>query len=194
MTTSTTQATEPGRSQGALPVGAFLVGAAVSVALGVYASVHDPSERTPISLIFTGGVQMKVWVTTLAVLLAIVQLLSAMRMYGRISFPKEAPTWLGDLHRLSGTLAFLFTLPVAYTCLWAFGWNGGEGDARTLMHSLFGCLFYGAFAAKILVLRHSTDAPKWVIPVLGSTVFTLLIALFATSAVWFWTDSGFPSF
>ena len=48
-------------------------------------------------------------------------------MYGRISVPKVAPPWLGDVHRLSGSLAFLFTLPVGYTCLWAFGWNGGEG-------------------------------------------------------------------
>jgi hypothetical protein len=61
-----------------LPVSAFLIGAAASVSLGAYASIHEPSERTPISLIFTGGVQMKVWCTTIAVLLAIVQLFSAL--------------------------------------------------------------------------------------------------------------------
>ena len=176
-----------------LPLGAFLLGAAVSVALGVYGSVHDASGRAPFELFFSGSQQLKVWATTVAVLLAIVQLVTALRMYGRIAFPAETPPWFGQLHRLSGTWAFIFTLPVGYTCLWSFGWNGGSGDARTLIHSFLGCLFYGAFAAKIFVLR-SKPGPKWVLPVLGGTVFTVLMGLFATSAVWFWSDKGFPSF
>ena len=175
------------------PLGAFVIGGAVSVALGVYASVHDPSEKAPFELFFSGSQQLKVWATTVAVLLAIVQLVTALRMYERISFPAEMPPWFAQAHRLSGTVAFIFTLPVGYTCLWSFGWNGGAGDARTLLHSLFGCLFYGALAAKIFVLR-SKPGPKWLLPVVGGAVFTLLIGLFATSAVWFWSDHGFPSF
>lgn len=177
----------------AAPLGAFVLGGAVSVALGVYASVHDPSERAPFELFFSGSQQLKVWTTTVAVLLAIVQLVTALRMYERISWPAVPPDWFGQLHRLSGTLAFLFTIPVGYTCLWSFGWNGGAGDTRTLLHSLFGCLFYGALAAKVFVIR-SKPGPRWVLPLLGGLVFTLLVALFATSAVWFWSDRGFPSF
>ena len=185
--------TESATEVRSLPLGAFMAGAAVSVSLGVYGNVHDPSEVGPFQLFFSGYTELKVWFTTVAVMLAIVQLTTALRMYGRISFPAEKPSWFGDLHRLSGTWAFIFTLPVAYTCLWTFGFNGGAGDARTLMHSIFGCLFYGALVAKIFVLRKN-PGPAWVLPVLGGTVFTLLIGLFGTGAVWYWSDSGFPSF
>jgi len=176
-----------------LPLGAFMAGAAVSVSLGVYGSVHEASEEGPFQLFFSGSTQLKVWFTTVAVILAVVQLMTALRMYGRISFPAVTPPWFGDLHRLSGTTAFIFTLPVAYICLWTFGFNGGASDARTLIHSVLGCLFYGALAAKIFVIRKKSG-PAWALPVLGGTVFTILIGLFLTSAVWFWSDSGFPSF
>jgi len=177
----------------AVPLGAFVLGAAVSVALGVYGGVHEGTEQPTFQWFFSGTLEMKVWFTTVAVVLATVQLLTALRMYGRISVPAKTPQWFGDLHRLSGTTAFMVTIPVAYSCLWSFGFNGGHSNTRTLIHSILGCLFYGAFAAKIFVLR-TKPSPKWVLPMLGGTVFTVLVGLFATSAVWFWSNSGFPSF
>jgi hypothetical protein len=62
-------------------------------------------------------------------------------MYGRI--PVRAPSWIGALHRWSGRAAVLLTVPVAVHCLYALGFEGGE--PRVLVHSLFGCFFYGAF-------------------------------------------------
>ena len=59
--------------------------------------------------------------------LALVQLLTALRLYGKLRIPRKVPAWLGDVHRLSGTLALLFSLPVAYHCLWALGF---ERDSR----------------------------------------------------------------
>ncbi len=172
---------------------AFVIGAAVAVGLGAYGAIHDPSQKSTFSLIFSGSLEMKVWLTTIAVLLAVVQLVTALRMYGRIPFPAEPPEWFGQLHRLSGTLAFVVTVPVAYSCLWTFGFNGGHEDGRTLVHSLAGCIFYGALASKIFVLR-SRESPRLLLPVLGGTVFTALVVLFFTGSVWFWSDSGFPSF
>ena len=58
-----------------------------------------------------------------------------------------------------------------------------------LVHSLVGCIFYGAFTAKMLVLR--AEGPRWVLPVLGGAAFTALTAVWLTSAVWFFTTSGF---
>jgi Family of unknown function (DUF6529) len=118
--------------------------------------------------------------------LALVQLGSAMVMYGRL--PRiTAPSWIGGLHRWSGRIAVLLTVPVAVHCLYALGLQ--TGSVRVLVHSLFGCFFYGAFVAKMLVLnRH--DTPRWTIPVLGGAVFTALTALWLTSSVWFFATSG----
>ena len=46
-----------------------LVGAAVAVTLGIYANAHTPSSDLTITLGFTNTITMKVWLTTIAVLL-----------------------------------------------------------------------------------------------------------------------------
>jgi len=165
-----------------------LAGAAVAVALGVYAQAHDPSGETPYKLFFTTTLNFKVWFATLAVLLAGVQLLTALRMYGKLGSGPQ-PSWLGDLHRLSGTLAFLVSLPVAYHCLWSLGFQ--SGDTRVLAHSLLGCAFYGAFVAKVLVVR-SSGLPGWALPVVGGLTFTVLVGVWLTSSLWFFTTVDFP--
>jgi hypothetical protein len=166
----------------------FLIGAAVAVALGVYSKQHDPTGDNLFHLFFTGTIQMKVWFAALAFALAVFQLLSGLRIYGTINIPKRYPGWLGDAHRLSGTLALVATLPVGYHCLWALGYS--DIDGRHLLHSLFGCLFYGAFVAKMIVVRDHKQ-PGWVLPLLGSVVFASLTILFLTSSLWFITMDPF---
>jgi Family of unknown function (DUF6529) len=168
-----------------------LAGAAVSLFLGVYANAHDPTGEKPYTLWFTGTINLKVWFASAAVVLALVQLLSALRLYGRLSVPREAPPWLGDVHRLSGTLAFAFSLPVAYHCLWALGFQ--TGSTRVLLHSLLGCFFYGVFVTKVLAVR-SRNLPGWALPVIGGLVFTTLVSVWLSSAVWWWANNEFPGF
>lgn len=174
-------------------IGIFLAGAAVSILLGVYGDTHTPTGEKPYSLVFTDTIQLKVWFATIAVVLAVIQVLLALRLYGRLRWPREAPRWLGDAHRLCGTLAFLVTLPVAYQCLWALGFQ--SSPTRVLVHSLCGCLFYGAFVAKVLLVRVH-GLPAWSLPVVGGLVFTALVVIFLTSSVWFFTDRppGLPLF
>jgi len=168
-----------------------LVGAAVALSLGVYASVHDPTLETPYTLWFTGTINLKVWFGTLALLLGGVQLLTALRLYGKIGRSEPPPPWLGQLHRLSGTLAFAVTLPVAYHCLWALGYQ--SDDTRSLAHSLFGCFFYGAFVTKVLVVR-AKGLPGWALPVAGGAVLTALVGVWLTSSLWYFTTVDFPGF
>lgn len=170
------------RSTG-IAAGAFLTGAAVSVLLGVYGQVHDPTGETALTAFFSGQLQFKVWAATLAALFAVAQLMSALRLYGRFRTP--APAWLGDVHRLTGTLAFLCTLPVAYHCLWSIGFDLDGGVDRVLIHSIAGCLFYGAFVVKVAGVR--IHRIGWVLPFAGGTVFTLLVVLWFTSSFWFFT-------
>jgi len=174
-------------------LGLFLAGAAVSILLGVYGDTHTPTGEQPYNLFFTATIQLKVWFAMTAVALALLQVLLAMRLYGKLKWPRTAPSWLGDAHRLCGTLAFLITLPVAYQCLWALGFQ--TTPTRVLVHSLTGCLFYGAFVAKVLAVRIH-GLPGWSLPVIGGIVFTALVVIFLTSSVWFFTDrhAGLPLF
>jgi hypothetical protein len=163
----------------------LLVGAAISVSLGVYANVHTPTGVAVNIAGFSGPLTVKVWLASLGALLAVVQLLSALALYGRLG--SFSPSWAGTLHRWSGRLALLCTVPVAVHCLYAVGF--ASFDARTLAHSLLGCFFFGAFAVKMLILpKH--DLPGWVLPLLGGVVFTVLIGLWLTSSVWYFTTVG----
>jgi hypothetical protein len=159
----------------------------VALGLGIYGNVHDPSQELVFTLFFSTTIAMKVWFATLGALLAVVQVLLALWLYGRL--PWSAPPWAGDAHRISGRLAFLVTLPVAYHCLWSLGFQ--DTDTRVLAHSLLGCAFYGAFAAKVLVVR-SRGLPGIALPVAGGLVFAALVAAWYTSGLWFIRDSGFP--
>ena len=163
---------------------AFGVGTLFSVGLGVYGRLHEPTFFALNLAGFSSGLAVKAWLATAAFVLAVVQLISALVMYGRI--PVRAPSWIGALHRWSGRVAVLVTVPVAVHCLFALGFQGGE--LRVLLHSLFGCFFYGAFAAKMLVLRART--PSWTLPVLGGAVFTALTALWLTASGWFFATHG----
>jgi hypothetical protein len=91
------------------------------------------------------------------------------------------------VHRWSGRLAFVVTLPVAYHCIFKLGFQ--SGDDRVLAHSLLGCAFYGAFTAKVLVVRLHRF-PGWVLPTAGGLLFAVLIAVWYTSAVWFFRLVG----
>jgi hypothetical protein len=174
-------------------LGIGLAGAAVALALGVYGDTHTPTGEKPYTLFFSDTIQFKVWFATAAVVLAVVQVLLGMRIYGKISWPKQAPAWLGDAHRFTGTVAFVLTLPVAYHCLWSLGFQ--STDTRVLVHSLAGCFFYGLFVTKILAVRVH-GLPGWTLPVVGGAVFTALVVVFLTSSVWFFVDrpAGIPLF
>lgn len=165
------------------------IGGAVALALGTYAKVHTPTFQGIVAFGFPAVLPMKAWFTTIAATLALGQLVSAMWMYGRLPVVGAPPRWVALGHRWMGTFAFLFTLPVAYHCLWALGFQ--DTDTRVLAHSLLGCAFYGAFTSKMLILR-SNRMPKWALPSAGGLLFTILVAIWMTSSLWFFRTIGFP--
>ena len=171
---------------------AFGAGAAISVALGTYGRVHDPTGHALFTLFFTNTLSMKAWLATVAVVLGIVQVFTALCLYRRLPWRASAPAWLGDAHRLTGTLAFVFSLPVAFHCLWSLGFQAHWSQTRVFAHSLLGCAFYGAFAAKVIIVR-SKGLPAWALPVAGALAFSVLVAVWCTSSLWFFTHVGFPS-
>ncbi|PZG02819.1 DUF6529 family protein [Nonomuraea aridisoli] len=179
MTTATHQ--RPSRGLTALVV-PLLAGALVAVALGVYGRVHTPTGFAVGVAGFSAALPMKAWLTTGALVLAVVQVVSALSMWGRLGV-----TIPPAVHRWSGRLAFALTVPVAFHCLYALGLQ--YDVPRVLVHSLLGCFFYGVFTAKMLALP-KRDAPGWTLPVLGGLTFTALVGLWLTSSFWFFTAVG----
>jgi hypothetical protein len=167
-------------------IGPLAVGGVVSVGLGLFGRLHDPTGIAVNITGFSGPLTVKVWLTTAAATLAIVQLLSALAMYGRLP-GVTAGAWTDTLHRWSGRGAFLLTVPVAVHCLYALGFQGF--DTRTLAHSILGCVFFGAFTTKMLTLP-KRGLSGWVLPTIGGLVFTVLIGLWLTSSFWFFTTTG----
>lgn len=161
------------------------VGAAVSLTLGVYARVHEPTFVAVNLAGFSGPLAAKSWLATGAAVLAIVQLTSALAIYGKLG--RSVPSWTGTLHRWSGRLAFLLAVPVAVHCLYAVGFD--SSSPRVLIHSLLGCFFFGAFTVKMLILPRK-GMPGWALPLFGGAVFTGLVVLWLTSSLWFFTTFG----
>ena len=169
--------------------GALLLGCAVAIALGVYGREHTPKPQPLFRLGFTSYVQFKVWFTTAAAVFVLLQLVTALWMWRRLPGAGRAPSWVSPAHRFSGAIAFVLIIPVALNCLYSIGFETGYG-ARSLVHSIAGCVFYGGYSAKMLGLR-LRNSPGWTLPVFGGVVFAAFLGLFLTSAVWFF-QSGRP--
>lgn len=168
---------------------AAAVGAALSLSLGVYGRIHTPTGQAIYDFGFPSLLSMKAWFTTLAAVLGLTQAGSAAWMWGRIPGLGPAPGWTATSHRWTGTLAFFATLPAAYHCLWALGFQ--TTTTRVLIHSFLGCAFYGALATKLLLLR-AKGQPGWDLPVAGGLLVTVLTGIWLTSSLWFFTTIGFP--
>ena len=160
------------------------VGFVVALSLGLYAHFHSPASKPILLLGFSGVLQMKAWVSSAALLFVLAQLGTAMWMWRPTS-----PRWVPDVHRWSGSIGFALTLPVAFHCIWSLGY--ATAPTRVLVHGTAGCLFYGAYATKMIGLR-VRGLPGWALPVIGGTVLTLFLIVWLTSALWLFTRHGIP--
>jgi Family of unknown function (DUF6529) len=144
-----------------------------------------------VTSVFSSAIAGKVWFASAAALLAIVQVVTASRIYGKIAWAVPGRVFgapIASIHRWSGRLAFVCTLPVAFHCIFILGFQ--TYDTRVLVHSVLGSFFYGFFAVKVLVVRDH-KLPGWALPAAGGTLFSVLVALWATSSYWYFTTVRF---
>lgn len=180
----------------AVPLTAFAAGAVLALLIGVFGKVHNPSLGGTTTLGFDTVIDMKVVVSTVIGGLAVLQVIGALWIYGRLGI--RAPSWLGTAHRVSGSVAVVLSVFVAYHCLWALGLESGTpaGGAkvptRTVVHGVLGCAVFGAVVVKVVAVR-SRRAPGWFLPVAGGLLFALLVIVVLTSAVWYIRQNGWPS-
>src|SRR5262249_43186255 len=119
----------------AVPLLAFAVG---SLTAGLLAA-HDTRSKGYFRLFFSDPIHLKAAFATAAAALACFQLFTAAWIFRKL--PWSRPAWVNPVHRWSGRLAFICTLPVAYHCIFKLGFQ--DVSTRVLAHSLFGCAVYG---------------------------------------------------
>ena len=136
-------------------------------------------------LFFSDTIHMKAWLATGAIMLALFQVLSAARLFELFQWAPAGRFW-GRMHRISGYLAILLTLPVAYHCIFLLGFE--TTSPRVAIHTILGSAFYGAFAVKVILVR-SRGFPGWALPVAGGLLFAILAGLWVTSSLYLFSHN-----
>jgi hypothetical protein len=168
----------------------FILLALVSLTVGAFASqtVKPIVKPAYFQLFFSSVIVMKVWLTTAVVILAVLQVITATRIYHLLRFPPEG-RFYNFMHRTTGFLAIGLSLPVAYHCIFLLGY-ASVSDTRTLIHAILGTFVYGVFVAKVFIVVFPSRFRGWALPILGSLLFTILLGLWLTSALWFFSTVG----
>ncbi|GAA2087386.1 hypothetical protein HKK74_13630 [Actinomadura alba] len=159
---------------------------AIAAALFAFGRIHTPDFAS--SLFGRRGDDanvLKAQLGTGLLGLALYQLTLALWMYQRLPGAGAAPRPVHPAHRIGGAVLFALSLPIAYHCITAYGVQ--TSSARVALHSLAGCFFYGAFAAKVLLVR-SRHLPGWALPLAGGTLVTLIVTLWSSGALWQFTQ------
>ena len=135
-------------------------------------AAHDATGARIFDLGFSSLAAMKSWLATIAVSLALVQLVS--RWPCSAGCPSSTSRPAGCRSPTAGPARPRVPRlpPVAYHCLWSLGFE--TTSPRVVIHGIAGCLFYGAFTTKLLALR-SRRLPGWALPVIGGTLVAGLV-------------------
>jgi hypothetical protein len=184
-----TVATPPERRPARQLLIPLVAGLLVAETLGIIARelVVDPGAYPGpwFRLFFSDTLHLKAWLALAATVLGVTQLFTAAWIFRKL--PWARPRGINVVHRWSGRIAFLLTIPVAYHCVFKLGFQ--TYSTRVAEHSFFGVAFYGAFVTKVLVVRMHRF-PSWALPLAGAIVFVTLIGAWWTSSFWFLRQVG----
>jgi hypothetical protein len=165
---------------------------AVGVAVALYTAGRLRTPDYAFALFGRSGldaIALKSGLASIVLGLAAVQVLLALWIYRRLPLAGSPPRPVRPAHRITGVALFALTVPIAVHCLIAYGVQ--LTSLRVAVHSLAGCFFYGAFAAKVLLVR-SRRIPGWVVPAAGGTLAVLTGILWYTSALWYYNGFQLP--
>jgi len=180
-----------GRSPVAVQLVAIgLLAAAVTGALYTFGTLHVPDYRFSLfGQNELAALKLKSLLATVSFGLGVLQVLLALWLYRKLPLVGSPARPVRPAHRIIGLVLFALTVPVAVHCIFAYGVV--LGDPRVAVHSLAGCLFYGAFVAKVLIVQ-SRRLPGWTLPAAGGTLAVLLAVLWYSSAVWVYNGFQMP--
>jgi Family of unknown function (DUF6529) len=167
-----------------------LLSAGVVVAVYVAGRVHTANPAFSLfGRQYLAAVSLKAVLATVALGIAVVQVLLALWMYRKLPLAGRPPRAVRPAHRVLGLVLFALTIPIALHCLIAYGVQ--LTSVRVAVHSLAGCFLYGAFVAKVLLV-HTRRLPSWVLPVAGGLLAITVAVLWYTSALWYYNDYQLP--
>jgi hypothetical protein len=168
----------------------LLVGG-VTAALYVVGRLHTPNYTASLfGQSGLGAIALKSVLTTSVLGLAALQVLLALWIYRKLPLVGSPPRPARLAHRVIGFGLFALTVPIAVHCLLAYGVQ--LTGLRVTVHSIAGCFFYGAFAAKVLLVQ-TRRLPGWVLPVAGGTLAVVIGVLWYTSALWYYNGFQLPA-
>ena len=154
---------------------------AVGVAAAIYVAGRLLQPDYTFSIFGSDPIPPKSLLATVVLALAVLQVLLALWMYRKLPLAAAPPRPVPVAHRVTGFTLFALTVPVAVHCLIAYGVQ--LTSLRVAIHSIAGCLFYGAFTAKVLLVR-SRRLPGWALPAAGGTLAIIAGILWYTAALW----------
>jgi len=167
-----------------------------ALALGVTGAVYVAGRLLTPDYAFSlfgrtgqAAVALKAALASVALAGVVVQVVLALWIYRRLPLAGSPPRPVRPAHRLTGVAVFALTVPIAVHCLITYGVQ--LTSLRVAVHSLAGCFFYGAFAAKV-VLVHSRRLPGWALPAAGGALAILVGVLWYTSALWYYNGFRLP--
>jgi len=120
--------------------------------------------------------EVKVVLASVALALAVYQLVMIAVGYGKLRVPFLATPPAFQAHRAVGDMIALLLLCTGVMCVSYYGFEDDK-----LVHAVAGSALLGVLALKISVVRRDFGLGRF-LPVLGITVFTLLAVTWATSA------------
>jgi hypothetical protein len=186
----TAPSTPGGRPAAKRLAGIGLLAAGVAVALYVTGRVHTVNPAFGLfGQQYDAAVTLKAVLATVALGLAVLQVLLALWMYRKLPLAGRPPRPVPLAHRVVGFGLFALTLPIAVHCLITYGVQ--LTSLRVAVHSLAGCFFYGAFVAKVLLVQ-TRRLPGWVLPAAGGTLAVVIAVLWYTSALWYYNGYQLP--
>jgi hypothetical protein len=127
---------------------------------------------------------LKSILTTVVLILAVLQAVSGLRLRGRF---KRLPVPVGTLrlwHRLGGDAALLLTASIACICLTQLSYSGYS--LRVPLHATLGTIAAIVMLAKVFIARRFRTYLRRV-TVLGGVAGLAILGCFTASALWyFW--------
>jgi hypothetical protein len=171
--------------------GIGVLAAGVTVALYVAGRLHTPNVTASLfGRSGLGAIALKSVLATIALGLAVLQVLLALWIYRKLPLAGSPPRPVRLAHRIIGFGLLVLTVPIAVHCLLAYGVQ--LTSLRVAVHSIAGCFFYGAFAAKVLLVQ-SRRLPGWVLPAAGGTLAIVVGVLWYTSSLWYYNGFQLPA-
>ena len=135
-------------------------------------------------------IMIKAFLAAIAVILAVLQVLLMLQLYGKIRIFPGSPATLASWHRREGDLLLLIFVGIAYHCITRAQID--PSSSRVFYHAIFGSFLLAVIFFKVLVVRWLPKVMSHVAWI-GSALFLLVSGTVLTSAGYYfylWWTTG----